>query len=119
MSSTVSRIKEKSSNFTKFTKKNKYTSPRVGIGTVDPPKIPPKAATPPPPPKDDGKPAGKIEGGYWVWNNGLKTHLRFIAEGIKRHQALPKGFYKEAEKITHLALMVRKAKGMGLKDTAV
>ena len=41
---------------------------------------------------------GKIEGHYWVWKNGAKTHLRFMIESIKLHRAVPPGFMEECKK---------------------
>ena len=52
-------------------------------------------------PKITAKPkTGKIEGQYWVWQNGLKTHLRFMLEHMKRKGAVPQGFLKACEKST-------------------
>ena len=64
---------------------------------------------------------GKISGGYWVWPNGSRTHLRFISRAVTRKQALPVGFYDEAEshhaENENLMRMVHAAKEFGLECT--
>ena len=39
-----------------------------------------------------------FEGQYYMWENGQKTHNRFIQLAIQRGEPLPEGFYKAAEK---------------------
>ena len=64
---------------------------------------------------------GKISGGYWVWPNRTRTHLRFISMAVTRKQALPVGFYDEAEshhaENENLMRMVDAAKEFGLECT--
>ena len=62
---------------------------------------------------------GKLEGQYWVWPDGTKTHLRFIKEAVMKKRALPKGIYAAAEKLNlpNLNHLMRKAKSLGLKDS--
>ena len=64
---------------------------------------------------------GKISGRYWVWPNGTRTHLRFISMAVTRKQALPVGFYDEAEshhaENENLMRMVHAAKEFGLECT--
>ena len=64
---------------------------------------------------------GKISGGYWVWPNRTRTHLRFISMAVTRKQALPVGFYDEAEshhaENENLMRMVHAAKEFGLECT--
>ena len=64
---------------------------------------------------------GKISGGYWVWPNGSRTHLRFIKMTVTRKQALPVGFYDEVEshhaENENLMRMVDAAKEFGLECT--
>ena len=43
-------------------------------------------------------PIGKIDGHYWVWPNGLKTHLTFMIEQIKKSGTVPRGFAAACEK---------------------
>ena len=65
---------------------------------------------------------GKISGRYWVWPDGSRTHLRFISMAVTRKQALPVGFYDEAEshhaEDKNLMRMVDAAKEFGLECTA-
>lgn len=62
---------------------------------------------------------GKLEGNYWVWPDGRKTHLRFISQAVSRMRPLPKGFFDAAKKanLRNLNHLVLKAKSLGLKDT--
>lgn len=64
-------------------------------------------------------PTGKLEGEFWVWPDGRKTHLRFIGIAVSRYKPLPVGFYKEAKKADriNLNLLVAKAEHLGLKCT--
>jgi len=63
-------------------------------------------------------PHGKIENGFWVWPDGKKTHMRFIAKAVSKYKNLPLGFYKEAKKQNkfNLNLLVAKAKHLKLLD---
>jgi len=67
----------------------------------------------------DIKPQSYIDGKYWVWPNGTKTHLRFILKAVQQMRPLPKDFYKVAEKLDrpNLNQIVRKAKSLKLKCT--
>lgn len=64
------------------------------------------------------KPHGKIENGFWVWPDGKRTHMRFIAKAVSKYKNLPLGFYKEALKQNshNMNLLVAKAKSLELKD---
>lgn len=65
------------------------------------------------------KKTGKIEGNYWVWPDGTKTHLKFISIAVSRYQPLPRGFYEEAKRVDrpNLNLVVAKAQHLKLKCT--
>jgi len=67
---------------------------------------------------DIEKTHGKIKDGYWVWPDGRKTHMRFVAKAVSKYKNLPLGFYKEAlkQKSNNLNLLVAKAKHLGLLD---
>lgn len=47
--------------------------------------------------KDTSKGEAKFERPYYIWENGKKTHIRFIQDAIKRGLPLPIGFYKAAK----------------------
>jgi len=61
---------------------------------------------------------GKLDGQYWVWPSGTRTHLRFIKEAVMKMRPLPMGFYAAAKKanLPNLNVLVAKAKSMGLKE---
>ena len=62
---------------------------------------------------------GKIENGFWIWPDGRKTHLRFIAIAVSKMRPLPVGFFEVAEKVNlrNLNQIVAKAKDLGLECT--
>ncbi len=62
---------------------------------------------------------GTLEGEYWIWPAGRKTHLRFIGIAVSKMRPLPKGFYAAAKKANriNLNLLVTKAQSLKLKDT--
>lgn len=62
--------------------------------------------------------AGKIDGEFWVWPNGLRTHINHIAQSIRKGYPLPRGFYAEAARVNrpNLNLITAKAKSQALKD---
>ncbi len=62
---------------------------------------------------------GKLDGNYWVWPSGLKTHLRFIKEAVMKRRNLPVGFYDEAKRLNlpNLNVLAARAKSLGLKDS--
>lgn len=62
---------------------------------------------------------GKLDGPYWVWPDGKRTHLRFITEAVQKKRNLPKGFYAAAKKANrnNLNIVVFTAKKLGLKCT--
>ena len=64
-------------------------------------------------------PHGTLEGEYWVWPDGKKTHLRFITMAVQKMKSLPVGFFKEAKKANrpNLNQVVRKAKHLNLQCT--
>ncbi len=64
-------------------------------------------------------PVGTLEGEYWIWPDGRKTHLRFIGIAVSKMRPLPKGFYAAAKKANriNLNLLVTKAQSLKLKDT--
>lgn len=66
-----------------------------------------------------GTKVGKLEGMYWVWPDGFKTHIRFIGIAVRKYQPLPRGFYAAAARTKgrNLKLLVAKAKHLGLKCT--
>lgn len=43
------------------------------------------------------KHTARFEGKYYIWENGMKTHIVFIQNAIKRGNSLPIGFYEAAE----------------------
>lgn len=45
-----------------------------------------------------------FEGHFYLWENGQKTHTRFIQLAIQRGEPLPEGFYKAAEKSNVLGI---------------
>lgn len=42
----------------------------------------------------------KFERPYYIWENGKKTHFRFIQDAIKQGKPLPIGFYEAAKNST-------------------
>lgn len=64
---------------------------------------------------------GKLVGQNWIWPDGRKTHIRFIAQAISRYKPLPKGFYAEVKRLNtkNLNFLAMKAKSLGLKDTVL
>ncbi len=67
--------------------------------------------------------SGTLEGEFWVWPDGKKTHMHHIGMAVRQQKGLPQGFYVEAEKVMkdnpNLALLVNKAKHLKLKDNIV
>jgi len=61
----------------------------------------------------------KIQGSYFIWPSGKKTHMRFIYEAVKMMRPLPKGFYEAAKKFNkpNLNRLAEAAKKKGLKCT--
>ena len=61
---------------------------------------------------------GYIEGAFWIWGDGKKTHLRFLREGVITLKKLPPGFYKAVESSDSKPLkhMANVAKKRGLKE---
>lgn len=49
------------------------------------------------PPKKATKGKAKFERPYYIWENGKKTHMRFIQKAIMQSNPLPIGFYEAAK----------------------
>jgi len=47
----------------------------------------------------------KFERPYYIWENGKKTHIRFIQDAIKRSKPLPIGFYEAAKNSTDRGIL--------------
>lgn len=64
------------------------------------------------------KKVARIEGSYYIWPNGKRTHIRYIYESVAKKRNLPKGFYALAKKLNYpnLNKLVTAAKAQGLKD---
>jgi len=62
--------------------------------------------------------AGKIDGEFWLWPNGMRTHINHIAQSVRKGYPLPRGLYAEAERVNrpNLNLIIAKAKSQDLKD---
>ena len=67
--------------------------------------------------KTKGK--AKFERPYYVWENGKKTHLRFIQQAIMQSRPLPIGFYEAAKdsKDAGIQKLLQVAKTRKLKAT--
>lgn len=79
------------------------------------------AATPPKPKRVQKIKHGKIDGLFWVWPDGKKTHLRFLNDAVTKFFALPVGFYDEVKKSDSVNLknLVIIAKSRFLKCTVI
>ena len=62
---------------------------------------------------------GKIEGQYWIWPSGDRTHMKFVMDAIRGQRPLPFGFFEEAIKTKNfnLQMAVNQAKSLQLKCT--
>lgn len=61
---------------------------------------------------------GHIDGQFWIWPDGKRTHIRFLQEAVITKRPLPPGFYKEAKKSKSQAIkhMASVAKNRGVKE---
>jgi len=50
--------------------------------------------------KTTTKGKAKFERPYYIWENGKKTHMRFIQKAIMQSNPLPIGFYEAAKNST-------------------